>query len=237
MLVLQGCVQSVATPQTNAAAARVLDRMGIGLVAAPGAGCCGAVSHHLGAVPEGLDYMRRNIDAWWPFIEQGVEAIVVTASGCGTLVKDYGELLQQDAVYAEKARRVSELARDLSEVLRDETFPGDQFQPRHRRVAFHSPCSLQHGQKLDGVVEAILRRAGFTLTRVADAHLCCGSAGTYSLLQPELSQQLLASKLDALERDEPEVIATANIGCQMHLASRAGRPVKHWVELLAEAMS
>jgi len=236
MLALAGCVQSVATPHTNAAAARVLNRLGIQLLKAPGAGCCGAVSHHLAAHQEGLDFMRRNIDAWWPFIEQGIEAILVTASGCGAVVKEYGQLLAQDPVYADKARRVSALARDVSEVLRDADLSGVGLRRQAQKVAFHSPCTLQHGQQLGGVVETVLSRAGFTLTAVPDAHLCCGSAGTYSILQPELSTRLLANKLAALEQDTPDVIATANIGCQMHLASKAGRPVRHWIELLDEAM-
>ena len=236
MLALAGCVQSVATPHTNAAAARVLNRLGIQLLKAPGAGCCGAVSHHLAAHQEGLDFMRRNIDAWWPFIEQGIEAILVTASGCGAVVKEYGQLLAQDPVYADKARRVSALARDVSEVLRDADLSGVGLRRQAQKVAFHSPCTLQHGQQLGGVVETVLSRAGFTLTAVPDAHLCCGSAGTYSILQPELSTRLLADKLAALEQDTPDVIATANIGCQMHLASKAGRPVRHWIELLDEAM-
>jgi len=236
MLALAGCVQSVATPHTNAAAARVLNRLGIQLLTAPGAGCCGAVSHHLAAHQEGLDFMRRNIDAWWPLIEQGIEAILVTASGCGAVVKEYGQLLAQDPVYADKARRVSALARDVSEVLRDADLSGVGLRRQAQKVAFHSPCTLQHGQQLGGVVETVLSRAGFTLTAVPDAHLCCGSAGTYSILQPELSTRLLANKLAALEQDTPDVIATANIGCQMHLASKAGRPVRHWIELLDEAM-
>jgi glycolate oxidase iron-sulfur subunit len=236
MLALAGCVQSVATPQTSAAAARVLNRLGVQLINAPGAGCCGAVSHHLSAHEEGLDFMRRNIDAWWPFIEQGIEAILVTASGCGAVVKDYGHLLSHDPAYADKAQRVSALARDVAEVLRDADLSGIGLGRQAQKVAFHSPCTLQHGQQLDGVVETILSRAGFTLTAVPDAHLCCGSAGTYSILQPELSQQLLANKLAALQQDAPDVIATANIGCQMHLASRAGRPVRHWIELLDEAL-
>ena len=236
MLMLEGCVQSVATPITNAAAARVLDKLGIELIGAPEAGCCGAVSHHLSAVEEGRGFMRRNIDAWWPHIEAGAEAIVITASGCGATVKEYGHILKDDPHYAEKAARVSALARDLAEVLRDAPLPAANTAARPRKVAFHSPCTLQHGQKLDGVVEGILARAGFTLVPVADAHLCCGSAGTYSILQPKLSQQLLHNKLERLERDAPDVIATANIGCQMHLASAAGRPVRHWIELLDEAL-
>jgi len=237
MLVLAGCAQSVATPQTNAAAARVLDKLGIGLIEASGSGCCGAVSHHLSAVAEGQDFMRRNIDAWWPYIEQGVEAIVITASGCGSLVKDYDELLKQDPDYADKAKRVSELAVDISEVLQQVSLPPVKRGATRLKVAFHSPCTLQHGQKLNGVVESILVKAGFELTGVPDPHLCCGSAGTYSILQPQLSRQLLENKVNALQLGEPDVIATANIGCQLHLATRADKPVRHWVELLADALA
>ncbi|MDR9437510.1 MAG: glycolate oxidase subunit GlcF [Thiohalophilus sp.] len=236
MLVLEGCVQSVSTPNTNAAAARVLDRLGIELVSAERAGCCGAVSHHLSATEEGLDFMRSNIAAWWPHIEAGAEAIVITASGCGAMVKEYGDLLKHDPAYAKQAARVSELARDISEVLRDEDLSQlDVNSSGYNKVAFHSPCTLQHGQQINGVVEGILLNAGFTLTEVPDPHLCCGSAGTYSILQPTLSQQLLDNKLTALQGDEPDVIATANIGCQMHLGSQAGKPVKHWIELLDSA--
>lgn len=237
MLVLDGCVQSVVTPATNQAAMRVLEKLGIELQVAPRAGCCGAVSHHLSEQDEGLDFMRRNIDAWWPYIESGCEAIISTASGCGAVVKDYGDLLKLDSEYAEKARWVSELARDFSEILRDEELPEIDKQKISKKVAFHSPCTLQHGQKLSGLVESILLNTGFTLTHVEDSHLCCGSAGTYSILQPELSQQLLDNKLSSLKKEQPDVIATANIGCQMHIATRAGIPVKHWIELLDEVLS
>lgn len=237
MLVLDGCVQSVATPATNTACARVLDRLGIQLVSADGAGCCGAVSHHLSAQEEARAFMRRNIDAWWPHIEQGAEAIVVTASGCGAQVKEYGELLQYDTAYANKAKCVSALAKDISEILVAEALPPVEGGAGTCRVAFHSPCTLQHGQQLQGVVESLLQRAGYRLTAVPDAHLCCGSAGTYSLLQPVLSKLLLANKLDALQQDSPDVIATANIGCQLHLAGASRVPVKHWIELLDETLT
>lgn len=236
MLVLAGCVQSVATPATNAASARVLDRLGIRLIAAADAGCCGAVSQHLSAQQEGCAFMRRNIDAWWPYIEQGVEAIVITASGCGAVVKDYGELLRHDAAYADKAKRVSALAKDISEILAAEELPVSVTPAAGTRVAFHSPCTLQHGQQLNNIVEPLLQRAGFQLAAVRDAHLCCGSAGTYSILQPALSKQLLDNKLGALQQDAPDVIATANIGCQLHLAGASRVPVKHWIELLDEAL-
>jgi len=236
MLVLEGCVQSTATPATNAAAARVLNKLGIQLISPSSAGCCGAASHHLSATEEALDFMRRNIDAWWPHIEQGAEALIITASGCGAVVKDYGYLFRNDALYAGKAQRISELARDISEILSDEDLNALQLKNTDHRIAFHSPCTLQHGMKLDGVVESILSKAGFELLPVQDAHICCGSAGTYSILQPEISQQLLNNKIDALEKKKPDIIATANIGCQLHLASKASQPVKHWIELIDEGI-
>ena len=237
MLVLKGCVQSVVTPQTNRAAARILQKLHIELITAPDAGCCGAVSHHLSAAEEGLNFMRRNIDAWLPYIEQGAEAIITTASGCGTVVKDYAELLKHDPQYADSAKKVSALARDISEVLRDENLASLAIKPANIKVAFHSPCTLQHGQKLNGVVENILHKAGFTLTAVQDAHLCCGSAGTYSILQPKLSQQLLDNKLTCLINEQPDIIATANIGCQMHMATKSLVPVKHWLEVIDEHLA
>lgn len=236
MLVLEGCAQSAATPNTNDASARVLHRLGIDLISPAGQGCCGAVSHHLSAPREGLAFMRRNVDAWWPHIEAGAEAILITASACGAMVKEYGHLLSGDPAYAAKAARISALARDLSQVLADQDLDALKVDARRMRVAFHCPCTLQHGQQLSGVVEGIMRRLGFVLTPVADAHLCCGSAGTYSILQPRLSQRLLANKLVALKSGEPDVIATANIGCQLHLETRAKMPVKHWIELIDESI-
>jgi glycolate oxidase iron-sulfur subunit len=234
MLVLQGCAQPGIAPEINAHAARVLDRLGISLVAVPGAGCCGAVSHHLAAPEEALGFVRRNVDAWWPAVEAGAEAIVVTASGCGTMVREYGELLAGDPVYAERAQRISALSRDLAEVLAAEDRAAlGAVTPR--RVAFHSPCSLQHGLKIRGLVESILAEAGHELTTVPDAHLCCGSAGTYSILQQGLSQRLLANKVTALESGDPQLIATANIGCLAHIETGASCPVVHWVSLLDHA--
>jgi glycolate oxidase iron-sulfur subunit len=232
MLVLEGCVQSVAAPETNAAAARVLDRLGISLVRLPTAGCCGAMSQHLSAEEEARGFMRRNVDAWWPEVEAGAEAVVVSASGCGAVVRQYGELLGHEPAYAARARSISRLTRDLSEVLAAEDLTALQGLGLGRRIAFHAPCSLQHGLRLAGVVETLLGRLGFTLTPVPDAHLCCGSAGTYSLLQPRLSRRLLSDKLAALHSGGPELIATANIGCQMHLSGAASVPVRHWIELL-----
>jgi glycolate oxidase iron-sulfur subunit len=234
MLVLAGCVQPALAPRINAAAARVLDRIGISLVEAPAAGCCGALRYHLNQQAAGLDDMRRVIDAWWPAIERGeVEAIVMTASGCGVTVREYGHLLAHDPVYREKAARVSALTRDLSEVIPPEALPA---RSGVGRVACHSPCSLQHGQQLRGKVEGLLARAGFELTAVPDAHLCCGSAGTYSILQPAISAELRRRKVAALQSSSPVGIVTANIGCLIHLQGEAEVPVCHWVELLDEAL-
>ncbi|HEX7952356.1 MAG TPA: glycolate oxidase subunit GlcF [Burkholderiales bacterium] len=250
MLVLDGCVQPALAPDINAAAARVLDRLGIALVRAQAAGCCGAVTFHLNRQADALDFMRRNIDAWWPEVEAGAEAVVITASGCGTMVKEYGHHLANDPSYAQKAARISALSKDIGEIVFAEKEkldcllfarpPGTQ-QPSpvtaKPRVAFHSPCSLQHGQQLRGQVEAILLAAGFELTMVPDSHLCCGSAGTYSILEPELSQRLLKNKVAALESDAPAVVATANIGCLTHIQSGATVKVKHWINLLDERLS
>lgn len=236
MLMLEGCAQSVAAPQTSTATAHVLDKLGVQVLTAPSAGCCGAVSQHLSAPEEALDFIRKNIDAWWPHIEQGAEAVITTASGCGVMVKEYGDLLKDDLTYATKAKRVAELSKDISEILTQENLDSLILKPDNLKVAFHCPCTLQHGQKLNGSVEALLQTLGFTTTQVADSHLCCGSAGTYSILQPELSQALLKNKLNALQRGNPDIIATANIGCQMHLATQAKVGVKHWIELVAEAM-
>jgi glycolate oxidase iron-sulfur subunit len=236
MVVLDGCVQPTLAPDINAAAARVLDRLGVSLQTAPRAGCCGALSLHLGAEGEARDFARRNIDAWWPELESGAEAIVMTASGCGVFVRDYERLLAEDPDYCGKAARISELTRDLSEVLSADalTPPGDG---ELGAVAFHSPCTLQHGQRITGRVEALLEACGYRLVPVPEGHLCCGSAGTYSLLQRDLSGQLLERKLRALESEAPDVIATANIGCLSHLAGGARVPVAHWVQLVDEALA
>jgi len=281
MLVLGGCVQPALAPDINPATARVLDRLGISLISAEAAGCCGAVTFHLNRQDEALDYMRRNIDAWWPHVEAGVEAVVMTASGCGTMVKEYGHLLARDPQYAEKAARISELSKDISEIVFAEKekledvlgsplspygrspvmakpvshaessevgspsslmaegrYPvGDPASAAKPRVAFHSPCSLQHGLQIRGMVEALLTLAGFELTLVPDSHLCCGSAGTYSILQPELSQRLLKNKVNALESGMPAMLATANIGCLTHIQSGTPLKVKHWINILDERLS
>lgn len=249
VLLLAGCVQPAMLPTINAATARVLDAAGLQVVVAPKAGCCGAIRLHLDDPLGALAEMRTNIDAWWPYIEPsdgslGVEAIVINASGCGVTVKDYGHQLRHDPLYAAKAARVSALARDLSELL-PELVPA--WQQRlgatlpagvPQRLAYHPPCTLQHGQRLRGAVEAGLRALGFAVTLPAESHLCCGSAGTYSLLQAELAERLRARKLQHLHAaDDPQVIVSANIGCITHLQAGTARPVRHWVELVDEALA
>ena len=231
VILLDGCVQPVLRGGINAHLIRLLDRLGIETVVAPEAGCCGAMAQHLADPTLARRQMRANIDAWWPHIEAGAEAIVSTASGCGLMLKEYGELLADDPAWADRATRVSALARDVVELLENED-PEALRPARPRTIAFHPPCTLQHGQRLDGRVEALLRRLGFTLTPVADRHLCCGSAGTYSLFQPAIATALRDDRLEKLRAGDPELIATANIGCQEHLRGGSDRPVVHWIELL-----
>lgn len=232
MLVLDGCVQPALAPNTNLASARVLDSLGISLLRDSPSGCCGAVGLHTSNQSMGIAHARQRIDSWWPHIEQGIEAIIFTASGCGVTIRDYGHLFRDDPVYADKAARVSELARDISEVLLAEIDHLDAAKGEGRKIAFHPPCTLQHGLKLGGVVEQVLQASGYELVPVADSHLCCGSAGTYSLFQPDLSEQLRQNKLNALQQHTPDLIATANIGCQQHLKTGADSKVVHWIELL-----
>jgi glycolate oxidase iron-sulfur subunit len=240
VLLLAGCVQPAMMPTIDAATARVLDAAGIQPVVAPGSGCCGAVKFHLDDPDGAMGQMRANIDAWWPYVERGVEAIVINASGCGVTVKDYGHVLRHDPAYAEKARRIAALARDLAELL-PELVPA--LQPRlrapdpQRVVAFHPPCTLQHGQRVRGVVERHLEALGFAVRVPAEAHLCCGSAGTYSVLQPALSRQLRERKLGHLGALQPAVIASANIGCIAHLQAGTDVPVRHWIELIDELIA
>ena len=235
MIALRGCVQPSLAPSINAAAARVLDRIGITLLEVPGAGCCGAVRFHLNYQEAGRDDMRALIDAWWPVASgRETEAIVMTASGCGATVKDYVHLLATDAAYRGKAERISAMTRDLSEVIDPQALPAGR---NRGRIAFHSPCTLQHGQQIRGKVEALLTRVGYELTPVRDAHLCCGSAGTYSLLQPAIAGELRARKLAALEEGAPQSIATANIGCLAHLQQPTATPVRHWIELVDAALA
>ena len=235
VLLLNGCVQPALMPAIDAATARVLDALGIQTIVASRSGCCGAIDQHLAAHDAAKDAARRNIDAWWPHLERGVEAIVINASGCGAMVKDYAHLLAHDSGYAQKALHVAGSTRDLAEFLapsakalsaRMERSPAEPLP----RLAFHPPCTLQHTQKLRGVTESLLTALGAELVPVADAHLCCGSAGTYSVLQPALAKQLRTNKLDALQRGKPDLILSANIGCLAHLETGSDVPVRHWIE-------
>jgi glycolate oxidase iron-sulfur subunit len=238
MILLQGCVQPALAPTINAAATRVFDRLGISLITVKEEACCGALSHHLGATGRALAQARRNVDVWTSLLDGGAEAILSSASGCGVMVKDYGELLRQDPRYAERARRVSAATRDLCEVLSVAdvaAIAAGQKRDLRSRIAWQSPCTLQHGQKLTARVEPLLEAAGFALTSVRDPHLCCGSAGTYSLLERKLAVRLRSVKLGTLQEGKPQVIATANIGCLQHLAAAADVPVRHWIELIDEA--
>jgi len=234
MLLLDGCVQPALMPAINAAAVRVLNLVGISAVVPSKVGCCGALSLHLGGIAEAKKFARRNINAWWPEVENGAEMIVITASGCGVTVREYSQLLSGEKEYAEKAAIISSMVRDLCEVVAKEK-PSGMSCGNGRRVAFHSPCTLQHGQNILGLVEEILTENGWLLTPVSEGHICCGSAGTYSLLQRKISNQLAENKLIALTKNEPDIIASANIGCLLHLEKRSERPVRHWIELLDPA--
>ena len=246
VLLLKGCVQPAMLANIDAATARVLDAAGIQSVVASSATCCGAVKFHLNDHEGGMRHMRANIDAWWPYIEgqggQGgapqVEAILINASGCGVMVKDYGHVLRDDPQYADKARRISALTRDLSEWLPELTQAlQGKLKPGTAAAAFHPPCTLQHGQQLKGGVEVHLAKLGFTVKPILnESHLCCGSAGTYSVLQPDIAYQLRDRKLDHLQATQAEVILSANIGCITHLQSGTPTPVKHWVEWVDDAI-
>ena len=245
VLLLLGCVQPAMMPNINSATARVLDAAGIQTLVADEAGCCGAIRTHLNDIDGGLQDMRRNVDAWWPLVEGltsvgQVEAIVMNASGCGVTVKDYGHALAHDADYAERARRISALTRDLSELLPDlvPLLRTKLRGPTQRRLAFHPPCTLQHGQQLRGGVETHLAALGFEVKLASnESHLCCGSAGTYSVLQPELAYTLRDRKLENLAPLQAQAIVSANIGCIQHLQSGTATPVRHWVEVLDEALA
>ena len=242
VLMLEGCVQPAMAPNINSATARVLDAAGVQVQRVAKAGCCGAVKFHLNDQDGGKAQMRANIDAWWPHVEQGIDALVMNASGCGVTVKEYGHILRDDPQYAAKAARISALTRDLSELLpallpalQARLGEGARQQPA---LVFHPPCTLQHGQKLKGGVETHMAALGFAVRIAAnESHLCCGSAGTYSVLNPEISTQLRDRKLGHLAPVADEVIISANIGCITHLQGGTATPVRHWVEVLDAALS
>jgi glycolate oxidase iron-sulfur subunit len=239
VLLLRGCVQPAMAPNIDAATARVFDALGLETVSVPGSGCCGAIRQHLSDEKGALVAARRNVDAWWPLLEGGTEAIVASASGCGAMLREYGYLLRNDPDYAVRAAAVSARVRDPVELIAPRL---DQLQARLRdspmpRIVFHPPCSLQHAQKLRGAVEGVLGACGVQLLPVADSHLCCGSAGTYSLLQPRIATQLRDKRLQALQAGNPERVLSANLGCMQHLASGTDLPVQHWLEWLDERLA
>jgi glycolate oxidase iron-sulfur subunit len=242
MLILEGCVQPGMLPNINSATARVLDALKIQLISAPNVTCCGALRYHLNDQAGGLDNAKQNIDAWWPLLESGVEAIVMTASGCGVMVKDYGHLFANDSAYAAKAKKISHLTKDISEILPDLQNELIQILGIDQKpgVVYHPPCTLQHGQQIRGKVESLLSSIGISVRLCADSHLCCGSAGTYSVTQPELSEQLRKNKLShlnaACEESGAEMIVSGNVGCITHL-QQEDIPVLHWIEIVDQLIS
>jgi glycolate oxidase iron-sulfur subunit len=241
ILLISGCVQPALKPQIDTAAKIVFNKLNIECVDIPAAGCCGSLSHHLNAEAEAIQIIKKNIDSWWPLVErQSIEAICMTASGCGVAIKEYDQLFAGDKNYAEKAKAISALYKDPAEIVSQALATGKNPKnnpladtaTQNKNIAFHPPCTLQHGMKLNNLIEPILSECGYTVRSFKDKHLCCGSAGTYSITQKALSQQLLANKLDHIEKVEADMIVTANIGCQLHLQSGTSTPVKHWLELL-----
>jgi glycolate oxidase iron-sulfur subunit len=235
ILLIEGCVQTALQPDIDRATAIIFDRLKIQSLRIKASGCCGAVSHHLNADKEAHSYIKRNIDAWWPLVSDGsIKAICMSASGCGVMIKDYAHLLADDPDYANKAKKVSALYKDPCEIVSSEAHSIENITTNKpgKRIAFHPPCTLQHGMKLNGKIEPILRALGYELVNFDNKHLCCGSAGTYSITQKELSNSLRNNKLASIEINQPEMIVTANIGCQTHLQSGTDIPVKHWLELL-----
>ncbi|MCG8380281.1 MAG: glycolate oxidase subunit GlcF [Proteobacteria bacterium] len=232
VILFTGRVQPVLAPNINQSTIKLLDYLGVSVIQLKSEQCCGALSHHLSAEEQARQFMRNNIDLYWPLVEQGVEAIVITASGCAVHLKDYGYLLREETEYAAKAKTISGLAKDLSEYISE--FDLDKVsKPNRANVAFQNPCTLQHGQQLNGLTEKILTKLGFELLEIENAHLCCGSAGVYSLLQKEISRKLQSEKIKNLEKKKPDLILTANIGCLQHLQQVSSVPIKHWVEEVA----
>lgn len=233
MLLLEGCVQPVTRPQINLASQKVFAQLGIELIIVPDSGCCGALTHHLDDHQRSHAAMRRNIDAWWPHVEAGIEAIVSSASACGLMIKDYGRLLKDDPVYADKAARISALAFDIAEILCNEDLSGLTVTNVAQSLTLQVPCTAQHGQTLAPAITRILKSCGFQLRESRDSHLCCGAAGTYSLFQPDISTALRHNKISTLEATGASRIVTANIGCLLHLKDQTPLPVHHWIELLS----
>ena len=236
VVLMNGCVQPALAPEINQGVRKLLDKLGVTVIEVKGEQCCGALSHHLNATQQAHGFMRANIDALWPAIESGAEAIISTASGCGVHLKDYAYQFREDEKYFQKAQTISSLTRDISEYIRGCNLDKLRINKTKQRFAFQSPCTLQHGQKLNGVVEGLLTELGCDLVQVENAYLCCGSAGVYSLLQKDISQQLKKNKLDTLLKDKTDVILTANIGCLEHLRQDSPVPVRHWAVQVAELL-
>jgi len=236
VLILNSCAQSVTHPEIDAATARILDFFNIEIVRESQSGCCGAVNQHLAAEETAKQQMQKNIDVWWPQLENGMEAIIVNASGCAVQLKEYGHYFKDDNHYKDKAQKIADCTMDISEFLSKLPLETAISNPSKQTLAFHSPCTLQHGQQITNVIEPMLEKCGYQLTSVKDSHLCCGSAGTYSILQADLSKQLLTNKLTHLTANGPDIIATANIGCLMHLQTASPTPVVHWVNLIDKAI-
>ncbi|RKZ72290.1 MAG: glycolate oxidase iron-sulfur subunit [Gammaproteobacteria bacterium] len=236
MILFSGCVQPLLSPEINCATTNLLDKLGIETISSHGEVCCGAINHHMAVDDSGLSFIKNNIDAWWPYIEEGIEAIVISASGCGAMIKDYGYILRNDIDYKDKARQVSMMAKDVGEIIVSEKIEKLRkiIKVSTKSYAFQNPCSLQHGQKIKDDTEVLLKKLGYQIDDIEDANQCCGSAGTYSLLQTELSEKLRRKKISAMEAVKPDVILTANIGCQLHLQQATEIPVKHWIEILEE---
>ncbi|NOQ69229.1 MAG: glycolate oxidase subunit GlcF [Gammaproteobacteria bacterium] len=239
VLLVPGCVQSSLKPDIDTAAKIVFNKLNIECITIPSAGCCGSLSHHLNAENEAINIIKTNIDSWWPLVKNNtIEAICMTASGCGVAIKEYEQLLANDKDYADKAKKVSALYKDPAEIVSAEINHGAtkgtdlRSVPNAKIIAFHPPCTLQHGMKLNNLIEPVLSACGYSLQSFNDKHLCCGSAGTYSITQKKISQQLLSNKLSNINKTDPDIIVTANIGCQLHLQSGTNTPVKHWLELL-----
>jgi glycolate oxidase iron-sulfur subunit len=236
-LLLSTCAQSVVRPSIDTAAIKIFDRLGITLIPVAGAGCCGALALHCGYEDKAIVQAKANIDAWWPYIELGAESIIATSSGCGLQLKGYERLLKEFPDYSAKSKHLAGLIKDPIELIDVQKLSAVIKDSDRCSVAFQSPCSLQHGLKINGQVEAVLERLGWNLTKVKDPHLCCGSAGSYSILYPETSATLREEKLNALSQGSPELIVTANIGCQLHLAAKSAVPVIHWLELIERELN
>jgi len=236
VILLEGCVQPTLSPDINEASKLILDKAGYNVISVPKVNCCGAISHHLNASQDALQTMKNNIDAWWPYVEEGCTAIISNATGCGVTMAEYETYLKHDKTYAEKAAEISALSKDISELIDNDVITALKL-TRNIKITFHAPCTLQHGLKLKDSLERLLQKLGFELNEVSDQHLCCGSAGTYSILNPAISQQLRQNKLNNLTRKKPEYIVTANIGCLHHLQAGTDVPVKHWVEVIGQEIS